>query len=269
MSHRNPGPSPGRLSAGLLLTLALAAGAAGPATAGAVGAQQVMIQVRVVELARAPLRELGFDWVKSSFQVSARDFADLPDLGRLLDADASSTLANPSAITNTGNPASFEVRGEPGALRDVGLRLDVVPRVTSGRLIELGVELRIEDLGTSSDAPAAPPRTVTTTQRVENGGSLLIGGVLDPPGPWYQQLPVVGNLFTGPPAEPNELVVVVTPWIVDPNRGSSATRVPQQIFRPRPDPDVSASPKVPNPGPKKQPPPAPSYPYGPSDRLQP
>lgn len=271
MSDRNPNRHGKRRLTRLLVpfALVLATLPAGPAVAATVGAQQVMIQVRVASVARTALRELGVDWQGSSFQVGERGFGNLPGLETLLEGDASRTLARPSAMTNTGNLASFEIGGDPGELRDVALRLNVVPDVSSGRGIELGVVLRIDALPVAAGQPAIAPRRVETTQRVENGGSLLIGGVFDPPGPWFGDLPLVGSLFRKPQAsDRTELLVIVTPWIVDPNRsGSSASRVPPQIFRHRPDPDVAAPPNVPNQNPKQ--PTVPSYPNGPSDRLQP
>lgn len=271
----NPIPNHARRCRGAwLIVLWLAAWTlppAGPARAGAIGAQQVFIETRVVEVARTPLRELGFDWQTGTFRVAKRDLGDIPGLKDLLAGDLSETLADPSAVTQTGNAAEFDIDGEPGSLRDMRLRLDVVPTVTGDGRVRLGVTLRLD--GTAQprgEAPAIEPRKLETTQTVENGGSLLIGGVFDRPGPWYRELPLVGGLFRERPseAEPVELLVVVTPWIVDRNRGSSASRVPPQIFRHRPDPDVSAPPKIPNQNPK-QPPAPPSYPHGPSDRLQP
>ena len=121
-----------------------------------------------------------------------------------------------SAVTDEGPKVDF---------KDAVLALDVTPQITNNDEI-------IMDLSVTNDEPGAnqsiSKKNITTQVRVENGGTLVIGGVFKKTQtdavnkvPILGDIPILGRLFRADTKQDNntELLIFITPTIVE-NRGS-------------------------------------------------
>lgn len=164
-------------------------------------------------------------------------------------------LANPQLVTSNGVEASFLVGGqvpitintpvEGGGVtptttfRDVGVKLSFLPKVLDGGMISLRVQPEVSDvdretLGTSTE-PGFTTRRADTTVSLMDGQSFAIAGLLQVTNqrdlaqtPWLGQLPVLGALFRSTSFQKNEteLVILVTPHLVDPATPNQPLRSP-------------------------------------------
>ncbi|CAM4097249.1 type II secretion system secretin GspD [Palleronia rufa] len=151
------------------------------------------------------------------------------DFGMLVQALARSSKANllstPSITTLDNRPAtivvgqnvpfrtgSFATDGNTVApfttieRRDVGITMEVLPRVTAGGIVRLEIAQEVSSLVNTSLAGAADlitnRRVITTTVEAMNGGTIVLGGLItddrqntESKVPGLGDLPVVGNLF--------------------------------------------------------------------------
>jgi general secretion pathway protein D len=110
--------------------------------------------------------------------------------------------------------------------QDIGLTLEITPRIDSDNKVSLNVKAVVEDiLPGSPDAtlPTTSKRDIKTTTIVNNGQSIIIGGLVRnnkdvtiKKVPLLGDIPILGALFRH--KEVNEdkttLVIVLTPYIV-------------------------------------------------------
>ncbi len=160
------------------------------------GVQQVLLHVKVYEVSRTKLRQLGFDWseVFSGGFVASNASGILDGLGTsivgpstfafravgggssffgVLDAlrqdDLAKILSEPTLVTQSGRPAYFNVGGEIpysvsqglGAVsiewKNYGTRLDFVPFVLGNGKIRLEVRPQVSEIdNTRSDVAGVP-----------------------------------------------------------------------------------------------------------------
>lgn len=174
------------------------------------GEMQVLLKVRVAELSRTALREMG-----SEFNIDAEDFTFDSLLGltgtvrAVLDTDEvkivlealstnsySKILAEPNLVTLSGHPASFLAGGEfavpivvgvEGAaaattnFRSFGTQLTFTPTVLDKDRIRLHVAPTISDINSDNTVDGIPgldTRSVTTTVDLREGQWLAIAGLL-------------------------------------------------------------------------------------------
>jgi pilus assembly protein CpaC len=154
------------------------------------------------------------------------------------------TLAEPRLVTLSGRPASFLSGGEqavpvPAGLGQVGVqfeefgtRLNFIPIVLGNGKIHLEVEPEFSALnaanGTSINGTIVPGRTtsrINTTVELETGQTFVIGGLIQNivqatmlKVPILGDLPFIGPAFSAKSYQETEteLLVLVTPWLVDP-----------------------------------------------------
>jgi pilus assembly protein CpaC len=194
-----------------------------------------MLKVRVAELSRTALREMG-----SELNIDAGDFAFNSVLGidgavsAVLDADeveltleALSTnsyakvLAEPNLVTLSGHSASFLAGGEfavpvvvgvEGAaaattnFRGFGVQLDFTPTVLDKDRIRLQVApsfSSINEDNTVDGIPGLNTRSVSTTVELREGQWLAIAGLLQDEQsgsksrlPFLGDIPVLGAIFS-------------------------------------------------------------------------
>ena len=111
--------------------------------------------------------------------------------------------------------------------KDVGLVIDVTPKITNEGFVEIKMNLEtsnVEDSGESGNlTPVFTQRTLSTTARVRDGVTSVVGGVRqDTKGdarvsiPVIGMLPILGRFFSAPKQASNEtdLVITVTPHII-------------------------------------------------------
>ncbi|MHB8902354.1 MAG: type II and III secretion system protein family protein [Thermoguttaceae bacterium] len=174
------------------------------------GEMQVMLRVRVAELSRTALREMG-----SEFNINAGDFTFDSLLGlsgtvrAVLDTDEvrfvlealstnsySKILAEPNLVTLSGHPAYFVAGGEfavpvvvgvEGAaaattnFRTFGTQLEFTPTVLDKDRIRLQVTPSISDINSENTVDGIPgldTRSVSTTVDLREGQWLAIAGLL-------------------------------------------------------------------------------------------
>ncbi len=194
------------------------------------GEQQVLLKVRVAELSRSALRELGLD-----FQVASQNFLFSSTLGnagnlfalldngeielllRALSTNSySKVLAEPNLVTLSGRTASFiaggqfavpTVVGVDGAqgtstsFQGFGTQLRFTPTVLDKDRIRLQVAPTFSSLNNDNAVNGIPglnTRSVFTTVDMREGQWLAIAGlVLDQQNGSRQRVPFLGDLPGG------------------------------------------------------------------------
>ena len=110
---------------------------------------------------------------------------------------------------------------------DIGITLKVKPRLSSNNQVTLEVEAEIEDIlpgsSASADRPTTTKRKVTTNAIVNNGETIILGGLIKSAGgknvtkvPILGEIPILGELFTTKAEVDTKVNVVIylTPYIV-------------------------------------------------------
>jgi general secretion pathway protein D len=121
---------------------------------------------------------------------------------------------------------------------DVGIILDVVPRIAQNGLVTMDVQQTANELQgfTSFNAPIVAQRETSTQVSVADGQTVIIGGIIRDSTtksankvPILGDLPLIGGLFrsTDKAKSKTELMVFLTPRIVR-NPGQAATLTDQQ-----------------------------------------
>lgn len=194
------------------------------------GEQQVLLKVRVAELSRSALRELGLDFAifKENFLFSSTlgnagnlfallDGGEVELMLRALSTNSySKVLAEPNLVTLSGRTASFiaggqfavpTVVGVDGAqgtstqFQGFGTQLRFTPTVLDKDRIRLRVAPTFSSLNaqnTVAGIPGLNTRSVFTTVDMREGQWLAIAGlVLDQQNGSRQRVPFVGDLPGG------------------------------------------------------------------------
>jgi pilus assembly protein CpaC len=168
------------------------------------------------------------------------------------------TLAEPDLVALSGQTASFQAGGQipvPIAVtsgigvatptieyKDFGVLLRFRPTVLSDGTINLSINPEVSQLDFSNAVtisgttiPALTRRTATTTVELRDGQSFAIAGLLQTDNsrtisqfPWVGSLPVLGALFRSSAFQKNEtdLVIIVTPYLVEPARPGAHLATP-------------------------------------------
>ncbi len=246
------------------------------------GVQQVMMEVKIAEMQRGILKRLGVNFTRR--QLGHRDFSigrlgDLSTfeadpqgaggltvfaseaasafLGFNIGQDAwtvtldmlkehglSKSLAEPTLITESGQPAAFLAGGEfpvpvPQDFGTVGIEykefgvgLQFTPTVLSENRISIVVNPEVSELDFANgiqlagfQIPALITRRVKTVVELGDGQSFAIAGMLQDniretvaKYPVLGEIPILGALFRSSSfdKEETELIVIVTPHLVKP-----------------------------------------------------
>ncbi|MHB8902301.1 MAG: type II and III secretion system protein family protein [Thermoguttaceae bacterium] len=247
------------------------------------GVQQVLLHVKVMEVSRTKLRALGFDWtyLSGANQITSAA-AGLISAVTPADGDTPSSvtgsgnfrfnvingpttffgvleamrrdnmaklLAEPTLVTVSGRPASFQSGGEVPVVTGGGLgvpsntvykpygtQVDFVPIVLGNGRIRLEIRPEVSEIDGARSVdgqPAFRNRRVDTGVEMEAGQTLAIAGLIqtrieeERRGiPWVSELPYVGAAFRRTEEERNEveLLILVTPELV---AGMDADQVPE------------------------------------------
>jgi pilus assembly protein CpaC len=197
------------------------------------------------------------------------------DVNSVIDALAEdqliTVLAEPNLTALSGETASFLAGGEfpvpiagntaNGAttitvdFKTYGISLAVVPTVMSPTRINLRVRPEVSQLSTNGAVsvpvgsatltiPALTVRRAETTVELGSGQSFAIAGLLEKTTindtnalPGIGELPVIGALFKSNNFQrgESELVIIVTPYVVQPASSPAALHAPTDGFRPATD----------------------------------
>ncbi len=121
---------------------------------------------------------------------------------------------------------------------DIGLTLQIKPRLSSGNKVTLITTTKLEDLapGSQPDRPNTTKREVVTTAIVNDGESVIIGGLIQKKDkteesgiPGFSSIPWLGQLFrwNSTAEEEVNLVIILTPYIIRSN--SDMTRLRKRL----------------------------------------
>ena len=177
-------------------------------------------------------------------------------------------LAQPNLITVSGEEASFHVGGEVPIqaavtsangssatqtdYRPYGVRLEFVPTVLDGGLVNLRIMTEVSEVDPSVNVngnPGFTSRKAQTVLELHDGQSFAMAGLLQTVNsrtieqlPWIGQLPVLGTLFrsTSFQKRQTDLVIVVTPHLVRPARAEEPLATPLDGTRPSNDLELFA-----------------------------
>ena len=178
-------------------------------------AQQVELDVRIIEVQRNAGRELGVELDGGKTFETGTNPRNVPfgvAVGQLLSIAGfeidfvinaleakglARRLANPKLVTSSGSEANFVVGGEvpisvskessSGAVttstdyREFGVRLNFLPIVLDDELIQLRISPEVSDIDSSIDVNGQPgfiSRKAETTVSLRNGQSFAIAGLL-------------------------------------------------------------------------------------------
>ncbi len=166
-----------------------------------------------------------------------------------------SILAEPNLTAQSGQKAKFLAGGEfpvpvgqgnsavSVEFRDFGVGLEFLPTVLSEDKIQLEVATEVSELSTQGAITAAGQNVfAVTTRRAETGVTLASGQTFAIAGliqntyhstinrvPGLSEAPVIGPLFRSNSFRKNdtELIIIVTPYIVNPAPRPSAIELPE------------------------------------------
>lgn len=130
------------------------------------------------------------------------------------------SISSGTTLTGTG------LTQENFTRQDIGLTLKIKPRLSNDNKVLLGVTAKLEDIEPNSVAtrPSTTKREVVTSAIVNNGESVILGGLIrekiDDTGskvPVLGDIPILGNLFSNKAAKRDKinLVILLTPYIVE------------------------------------------------------
>lgn len=153
--------------------------------------------------------------------------------GRIIASPRVVTAHGIEAIIEQGDRVPYQQATSSGAtsirFMDATLRLKVKPLITYNGQIDMELNVNQDKIGTAINQFLPPPintKQVTTKVLVENGGTVVIGGIFDRTEnevvnkvPLLGDIPVLGNVFRNKVRVDNkrELLIFVTPRILSEN----------------------------------------------------
>ena len=148
--------------------------------------------------------------------------------GKVISSPRVVTADQLKALIEQGTELPYQVATASGAtsiaFRKATMRLEVTPQITPDGNIILDVEVHKDSVGQqTSSGLAIDTKEVKTMVLVENGGTVVLGGIYQQTEadnvtkiPFFGDLPLLGNLFrtTGKSNEKTELLIFITPKIM-------------------------------------------------------
>ncbi|HYV56746.1 MAG TPA: type II secretion system secretin GspD [Candidatus Nitrosopolaris sp.] len=133
----------------------------------------------------------------------------------------------------TSTATSTGITGTPGAAinsvqyRDTGKILTILPQVNSKGLVNMQIRQEVSAVGQqsfgSTNSPSFSTREAETTLVVQDGESVIIGGIIDDEVthtrsgvPFFMDIPVIGVAFrnTKDNTQRTELILLITPYVI-------------------------------------------------------
>jgi type IV pilus assembly protein PilQ len=148
--------------------------------------------------------------------------------GKVVSSPRVLTMDQQAAVVSQGVQIPYVTTSENGTasttFQQADLKLEVTPQITPDGTLVLTLDVSKDSLGQlTTSGYAINTNRVKTQALVENGGTVVIGGVyeLDETNsenkvPFFGDLPIIGNLFknNSKRIKKNELLVFITPKIV-------------------------------------------------------
>ena len=206
-------------------------------TTGQVGLDQesfnntTMVNLPAAPIGGIPASSLAF----SLFSSAANRFLNLElsaleadGKGKIISSPRVVTEDKQIAVIEQGIELPYQVATSSGAtsitFKKANLRLEVIPQITPDGNVVLEVDVNKDSKGEETRAgPAINTQHVKTKVMVENGGTVVLGGIYqqternnETKVPLLGDVPLVGYLFktTGRESTKTELLVFITPKIV-------------------------------------------------------
>ncbi len=156
------------------------------------------------------------------------------DKGRVVSSPRVVTADGKKALIKQGDQIPYQTCDKNGSctttFKDASLRLEVTPQITPEGAVIMDLDVSKDTKGVDTAAgPVISGKNVTTQVLVENGGTVVIGGIFEQTEstnetgvPWLRGLPVLGNLFQTKSRtdKKTELLVFVTPRIITEKTGT-------------------------------------------------
>jgi type IV pilus assembly protein PilQ len=156
------------------------------------------------------------------------------DKGRVVSSPRVVTADGKKALIKQGDQIPYQTCDKNGSctttFKDANLRLEVTPQITPEGAVIMDLDVSKDTKGVDTAAgPVISGKNVTTQVLVENGGTVVIGGIFEQTEstnetgvPWLRGLPVLGNLFQSKSRtdKKTELLVFVTPRIITEKTGT-------------------------------------------------
>lgn len=169
-------------------------------------------------------------------------------LSALAQQGRTTILAEPQLSARNGSKASFLAGGQfpyavttregtSIAFKDYGVKLDILPRVDSSGNVRATIETEVSNIDPSVSTPFGPAlltRKTSTEFNVRSGQTIVLSGLIQRETatnidkvPALGDIPIIGALFRSQKFQnrETELVVFVTPTIIDPSSPGVAGRV--------------------------------------------
>ncbi len=158
-------------------------------------------------------------------QNKALDLVSEPSLLCINNKESSIYVGETKSIKTNSSTTDGGTTNATFAREDIGLTLQVKPRISSSNKVTLEIKTTLEDASQTqtNDQPDTSKKEVTTTAIVNDGESVILGGLIknklettENKVPLLGDIPLLGELFRNN-YEYNDkinLVVVVTPYII-------------------------------------------------------
>ncbi len=154
--------------------------------------------------------------------------------GKVVSSPRVITADQTKALIEQGTELPYQVATSSGAtslqFRKANLKLEVTPQITPEGSVILDVDVNKDSVGQATAAGfAIDTKHVKTQVLVENGGTVVIGGIFEQSDrtdvtkvPFLGDVPIIGNLFktTTRSSERTELLIFLTPKVVTDRNGS-------------------------------------------------
>ncbi len=143
-----------------------------------------------------------------------------------IDNQESSIYVGKTQSISSGTTSGVGFSQENFTRQDIGLTLKIKPRLSNDNKVLLGVTAKLEDIEPNSiaDRPSTTKREVLTSAIVNNGESVIIGGLIrekidetNTKVPFLGDIPILGNLFKNKANNRDKinLVIILTPYIIE------------------------------------------------------
>ncbi len=150
--------------------------------------------------------------------------------GEIISSPRVITSDNQEATIKVGQEIPYQEHQELGrttvAFKEAVLELKVTPQITPDDRVIIGLKVKKDSADFTREVQGVPPidtRSVETNVLVDNGETLVLGGVFERTKefskkqvPWFGDLPLLGHLFKATTRRDNnnELLIFVTPKIL-------------------------------------------------------
>ncbi|HEX5709754.1 MAG TPA: secretin N-terminal domain-containing protein [Sulfuricurvum sp.] len=143
-----------------------------------------------------------------------------------IDNQESSIYVGKTQSISSGTTQGVGISQENFTRQDIGLTLKIKPRLSNDHKVLLGVAAKLEDIESDSNSgrPSTTKREVLTSAIVNNGESVIIGGLIrektdeaNTKIPLLGDIPYLGNLFKNKATSRDKinLVIILTPYIIE------------------------------------------------------